>query len=212
MIAGWLDALWSRYPLTVRVVWQCLENLANGARFWRTTDAEIARELGISEASVARAVAILTRDRIIRCERYKRRPSMFTMLRSYPGGPPKRPDRRPPRPLPLFAEAEAPADLWSLPPAAPEPAPVSLFAAAIVVASAEAPDHQAVLPPTSASIMAELLPAEPVIQAEALAEPGELLPVAEMLPAEPELTQQNQVQPAELSLHAAETLLPPVDN
>ena len=86
MIAGILEAMWSTYPLGVRIVWQCLENHADDARQWRMTDADIAREVNVSVDLVGRAVGVLEADGIIRCVRRKRRPTTFYMLRSYPNG------------------------------------------------------------------------------------------------------------------------------
>jgi hypothetical protein len=86
MIAGILDAMWSDYPLAARVIWQCLENHANGDRFWRMTHQEIAAELHLSLDTVNGSVAFLERERIIRCVRQKRRPTTFYMVRSYATG------------------------------------------------------------------------------------------------------------------------------
>lgn len=84
MIAGILDAMRSDYAPAVRLVWQCLENHANTERCWRMTHDQIADELRLSCDTVARAVAELEADGILRVERFRRRVSTFHMLRTYP--------------------------------------------------------------------------------------------------------------------------------
>jgi hypothetical protein len=88
-IAGMLDAMRSSYSPAVRLVWQCVENHANSARFWTMTDEDIAQEMHLSVDTVGRAVNVLERDRICRCVRRKRRPTTFHMLRHYPPGRPR---------------------------------------------------------------------------------------------------------------------------
>ena len=70
-------------PLAERLVWQCLENHANGARFWPMSEEAIARELSLGVATVARAVRALVASNIVRAEQHKRRPTVFYMLRVY---------------------------------------------------------------------------------------------------------------------------------
>ena len=82
-VAGILEAMRSPRPLAERLVWQCLENHANGARFWPMSEEAIARELSLGVATVARAVRALVADNIVRAERHKRRPTVFFMLRDY---------------------------------------------------------------------------------------------------------------------------------
>jgi len=82
-IAGILDATRSKRPAGERLVWLCLENHANGHRFWRMTFEAIAAELQIGIRTVRRAVAQLEADEIIEGERHKRRPSVFHMKRAY---------------------------------------------------------------------------------------------------------------------------------
>lgn len=83
-IAGILDAMrtegWSGNH---RLVWQCLENHANAARFWQMTYQAIAEELGLGLNTVARAIARLEAKGIIEVERPKRRPAVFRMLKTY---------------------------------------------------------------------------------------------------------------------------------
>jgi hypothetical protein len=83
-VAGLIDAMRSSYSPAVRLVWQCLENHANGARFWSMTDQAIARELNLSVDTVSQGIAVLEADGIIKCDRRKRRPSIFRMQRTYP--------------------------------------------------------------------------------------------------------------------------------
>ena len=83
-ITGILEAMRSRRPLAERLVWQCLENHANGARLWPISEEAIAQELGLGVATVSRAVRALAADNILRAERHKRRPTVFHMLRDYP--------------------------------------------------------------------------------------------------------------------------------
>ena len=114
MIAGILDAMRSEFSPATRLVWQCLENHANGARFWSMTDQEIPRELHLSTDSVSRAMAELEQGRIVRCVRHKRRRATFHMLRSYPEGcarPRHEPEverRGRPELSPQFAETRSP--------------------------------------------------------------------------------------------------------
>jgi len=82
-IAGILDATRTKRPAGERLVWLCLENHANGHRFWRMTDKAIADELQIGLRTVRRAIAHLEADGIIEVERHKRRPSVFHMKRDY---------------------------------------------------------------------------------------------------------------------------------
>lgn len=82
-VAGLLDAMRTDVNPGFRLVWMCLENHANGARWWSTTEAKLAIELHLSTDTVTRAVGWLIGKRIIRVERVKRRPSVFHMLRSY---------------------------------------------------------------------------------------------------------------------------------
>jgi DNA-binding Lrp family transcriptional regulator len=58
----------NRKSLAERLVWQCLENHANGARCWSISRAEIARELNISPDTVNNAIQALEADGIIRVE------------------------------------------------------------------------------------------------------------------------------------------------
>jgi hypothetical protein len=83
-ILGILDAMRSDRPATERLVWQCLENHANGHRWWRITEEAIAKELSLGLATVSRAVRALIADNIVRVERCKRRPTVFRMVRDYP--------------------------------------------------------------------------------------------------------------------------------
>lgn len=82
-IAGILDAMRSERPPAERLVWQCLENHANGHRCWAITEQAIANELNLGCNTVARAVQALAADGIIRMDRFKRRPTVFHMLRIY---------------------------------------------------------------------------------------------------------------------------------
>jgi hypothetical protein len=86
MIAGIIDALYGTYKPAVRLVWQHHENCANGARWWRQTDAEIAAALRLPLITVRRANAILKADGKIDYTRCKRRPTTFRMLQAYPDG------------------------------------------------------------------------------------------------------------------------------
>ena len=83
-IAGILDAMRSERPPAERLVWQCLENHANGHRCWAITEQAMADELKLGVATVARAVRALDADKIIEMVRFKRRPTLFKMLRNYP--------------------------------------------------------------------------------------------------------------------------------
>jgi len=83
-IYGLLDAMRSDYAPATRLVWQCLENHANDDRWWAMTHEQIMAELHLSRDSVDRAVATLARGNIIQVERFKRKVSVFHMLRTYP--------------------------------------------------------------------------------------------------------------------------------
>jgi hypothetical protein len=85
-VHGLIDAMRSNYPPAHRLVWQCLENHANGARWWRTTNKEIADELHLSKATVDRAADDLEKDDIIRRDFRRRKRTVFHMLRTYPNG------------------------------------------------------------------------------------------------------------------------------
>jgi hypothetical protein len=82
-VAGILEAMRSPRPLAERLVWQCLENHANGARFWPMSEEAIAKELSLGLNTVSRAVQALVAANIVRTERHKRRPTVFYMLRDY---------------------------------------------------------------------------------------------------------------------------------
>jgi hypothetical protein len=95
-VAGIIDAMRANVHPTIRIVWQCLENHANGARWWRMTEREIATEVHLSPKTVERAVIALegkgddaVLPAVVAVRRCKRRPATFTMLRSYPEGCPK---------------------------------------------------------------------------------------------------------------------------
>jgi hypothetical protein len=94
MIAGILDAMRTSYTPATRIVWQCIENHANSARFWSMTDRAIADEVHFSVDTVSRSLGTLERDGILRCVRRKRRPTTFYVLRSYPSGCPRPPKAR----------------------------------------------------------------------------------------------------------------------
>jgi len=81
-ITNILKAMRSGLTPSERFVWQCLENRANGAGFWRMTDKAIAAELDIAVKSVQRAIAALVRKGIITAERHKRRPTVFHVTRA----------------------------------------------------------------------------------------------------------------------------------
>ena len=83
-VLGLLDAMRADTNPTHRLVWMCLENHANGHRFWRMTEKAIAAELHLSADTVARAIGWLIAEGIVRVERFKRRPTVFHMLRCYP--------------------------------------------------------------------------------------------------------------------------------
>src|SRR4051812_46336428 len=82
-IAGILEAARSDYAPVTRLVWVCLENHANGHRCWAMTHEQIAAEMHLSTNGVALAVKELEADGIIRVQRFKRRVSVFHMLRVY---------------------------------------------------------------------------------------------------------------------------------
>jgi hypothetical protein len=88
-VAGLLDAMRAcgptdkRRPTSYRLVWMCLENHANGHRVWRMTERDIAAELQIGINTVSRAIHGLIADGIVEVDRFKRRPSVFRMLKSY---------------------------------------------------------------------------------------------------------------------------------
>lgn len=81
---GIIDAMRStKHTPATRLVWACLENHANGARFWSIPVREIAAELGLTRQTVNTAVLELARDGIIRIERRKRHQHTYYMLRTY---------------------------------------------------------------------------------------------------------------------------------
>lgn len=82
-VAGILDAMRSDRPLSERLVWMCLENHANGARFWSISIDDMAGEIHVNRGTVVEAVKRLERDRIIRCERRHRRTTTYFMIRDY---------------------------------------------------------------------------------------------------------------------------------
>jgi DNA-binding Lrp family transcriptional regulator len=82
-VLGLIDAMRADMAPATRLVWQALENHANGDRWWRTTNAALATELHLSEPVVARALQELEASGIIRREFYRRRPTAFYMLRNY---------------------------------------------------------------------------------------------------------------------------------
>lgn len=82
-IAGVLDAMRSDRPLSERLVWQCLENHANGARFWAISIANIASELHLHVGTVCDAIRRLEADGIIRARRGFRQITTYFMLRTY---------------------------------------------------------------------------------------------------------------------------------
>jgi DNA-binding transcriptional ArsR family regulator len=86
-VAGILDAMRSPRPLSERVVWQCLENHANGHRFWPITIDELAYELHMNRSTVLAAIKALEDDEIIRAERRRRCKTIYHMLRVYPQKP-----------------------------------------------------------------------------------------------------------------------------
>lgn len=89
-VAGILDALRSDRPFSERLVWQCLENHANGARFWAITIHELMAELHIKcRSTVTRAIAALEDDKqdggpIVRAVRRRKHKTVYHMLRVYP--------------------------------------------------------------------------------------------------------------------------------
>jgi hypothetical protein len=83
-VAGILDAMRSDRPLSQRLVWQCLENHANGARFWAISICDMAGELHLRPATIVDAVKALEADGIIRADRRRRCVSVYYMLRTYP--------------------------------------------------------------------------------------------------------------------------------
>jgi len=97
---GLIDAMRTTdLPPTYRLVWQCLENRANGARFWVGTGREIAGEIGADIKTVKAAVAELSRRGIVAVERRPGLPSIYRMLRTYqPGANPEHPNPPPTRP------------------------------------------------------------------------------------------------------------------
>lgn len=87
-VAGILDAMRSDLPLSQRVVWQCLENHANGHRFWSISIKDMADELHLRTATVCQAVKELERLAIIRVRRAYKMVSTYFMLRSYDASEP----------------------------------------------------------------------------------------------------------------------------
>lgn len=85
-VLGILDAMRSDLAPAYRLVWACLENHANGARWWPMTNQELADELHLHIETVARAVQVLEGEEIIRREFRRRRKTVFHMLRTYPAG------------------------------------------------------------------------------------------------------------------------------
>lgn len=85
-VAGILDAMRSSRPFSERLVWQCLENHANGARFWRISIAGLAGELNMRTGTVSLAILALERDEIIRCDRRRKFVTTYHMMRTYPAG------------------------------------------------------------------------------------------------------------------------------
>jgi len=116
-VAGILEATRSEYSPATRLIWICLENRANGARFWSMTHEAIAAELHLSEDTVDCGVSVLARDGIIRCVRHKRRPTTFYMLRTYPEGCAR------PRHEPEVQERIAPGSAPEIPPSKAELSP-----------------------------------------------------------------------------------------
>jgi DNA-binding Lrp family transcriptional regulator len=82
-VAGILDAMRSDRPLSQRLVWQCLENHANGARFWAISISDLAEELHLRPATVIDAVHALEAGEIIRADRRRRQVTVYYMLRTY---------------------------------------------------------------------------------------------------------------------------------
>jgi hypothetical protein len=85
-IHGILEAMRSDLSPAFRLVWQCLENHANGHRFWPMTAMQIAAELHLGVATVNRAIEGLEQLEIVRRELHHRRKTVFHMLRTYPDG------------------------------------------------------------------------------------------------------------------------------
>lgn len=88
-VAGLLDAMRSDLTPATRLVWMCLENHANGERFWSVSVANLATELSLSEDSVSRAVCELAKRKVLRLERHRWSPTTYYMLRAYPSCQPK---------------------------------------------------------------------------------------------------------------------------
>lgn len=82
-VLGILDAARSEFPATVRLVWICLENHANGHRWWPITVNAIADEMHFSRPTVLSALAALENSGIIRREMRQRRATIIHMLRCY---------------------------------------------------------------------------------------------------------------------------------
>ena len=82
-VLGIIEAMHAEIAPAYRLVWACLENHANGERWWPATEQQIADELHLSCDTVGRAVSWLTTQQIVQVERRKRRPSVFHMLRQY---------------------------------------------------------------------------------------------------------------------------------
>lgn len=80
---GILDAMRAPILPAYRLVWACLENHANGARFWSVSVGDIAAELSLSPDTVSRAIAALADLKVIRIERRRRAASTYYMLRTY---------------------------------------------------------------------------------------------------------------------------------
>jgi hypothetical protein len=82
-VAGMLDAMRSDRRPCERLVWACLENHANGRRFWSISIDDMAGELHLNSCTVVDATKALERDGVIRIRRTKRHTSTYFMLRTY---------------------------------------------------------------------------------------------------------------------------------
>lgn len=87
-VAGILDAMRSRRTLSERLVWQCLENHANGARFWAISILNLADELHLHHGTVIDAIKALEADGIIGTRKGFRQVTTYFMLRTYDDPPP----------------------------------------------------------------------------------------------------------------------------
>jgi hypothetical protein len=85
-IHGILEAVRSELSPATRCVWVCLENHANGHRFWAMTAEMIAAELHLGLNTAHRAITELEAAKIIRREKHNRNQTVFHMLRTYPDG------------------------------------------------------------------------------------------------------------------------------